>query len=241
MILSIIIPVFNEEKTISELIRKVKNVDLSELEITKELIVVDDGSTDRTKKVLSGIDGITVYSHKTNLGKGAGIKTGIKKAKGDIIIIQDADLEYNPNEYKKLILPIVKGKTKVVFGSRFLGDLQRRRNINFLKRVHTGQYILGYIGGRFLTLLSNFLYGIRITDEATGYKIFDAKLLKKIKLDCIKFEFCPEITAKIAKKGYKIIEVPISYNPRKYEEGKKINWKDGFHAVWTLIKYRFVD
>jgi len=239
--ISVVIPNYNEEKTISILIDRVKKVDLSDLNVKKEIIVIDDGSTDNSKKIIRQIKGIKRLYHKKNLGKGAAIKTGIKHATGDIIIIQDADLEYNPEEYPKLISPILRGSTNVVYGSRYNTPSQKKRIINILKSLHKGQYILGYMGSRFLTKLANVLYGLQITDEATGYKVFKSSILKAIPLRCTGFEFCPEITAKIAKRGFKIIEVPISYSPRKYNEGKKINWKHGFQAIWILIKYRFVD
>ena len=236
--LSIIIPVYNEEETVSELIKRVKKANL---DIKKELIVIDDGSKDNTLRILKKIKGIKLIKHEKNKGKGAAIRTGIKHSTGDIIVIQDADLEYDPEEYNKLIKPILKGETKVVYGSRFLSAFQKKRNVDFLRGVKEGQYLLGYIAGRFLTTITNVLYRTKITDEATCYKVFDANVLKKIPLKCNRFEFCPEVTAKVAKRNYKIKEIPISYKPRKFEDGKKINWKDGIHAVWTLLKYRFID
>jgi len=237
--LSIIIPAYNEQNTIKKIIRRINDVDLTSLDVKKEIVVVDDGSKDETPQILKNIKGIKVYSHKKNSGKGRAIRTGIKHATGDIILIQDADLEYNPKEYPLLIKPILRNKTGVVYGSRYLSSLQRKKNLGFLKKVHDGQYFLGYIGSRVLTLIANLLYGIHITDEATGYKVFRREVIKNINLKCEGFEFCPEVTAKIAKKGYKILEVPISYRPRKYEEGKKINWKHGIEAILVLVKYRF--
>lgn len=236
MKLSVIIPAYNEEKTIKQLISIVKNVNTKN--VKKEIIVVDDGSKDKTRKILAKIKGIRFIKHKKNQGKGAAIRTGIRYATGNIIIIQDADLEYDPNDYYKLIKPIIDGKSKVVYGSRFLSDIQKEKNIDFLKRKHESAYQLAYVGGRFLTFVANILYNAKITDEATCYKVFDAKLLKSLNLKCKKFEFCPEVTAKVRKKGYKILELPTSYRPRSFEEGKKINWKDGVQAVWTLVKYR---
>jgi glycosyltransferase involved in cell wall biosynthesis len=239
MKLSIIIPVYNEEKTIEELISIVKKVDTKDIQ--KEIIAVDDGSKDNTLNILKKVKDIKLIVHKKNSGKGAATRTGIKHSTGDIIIIQDADLEYDPNDYYKLIKPIIDGKTKVVYGSRFLSNTQKERNINFLRIKHKKAYSLAYLGGRFLTHLANFLYRGNITDEPTCYKVFKADVLKNITLRCKRFEFCPEVTAKVLKKGYKIFEIPIPYNPRSFEEGKKINWKDGLEAIWTLIKYRFVD
>jgi glycosyltransferase involved in cell wall biosynthesis len=243
MKLSIIIPVYNEEKTVKELISIVKKVDTKD--VSKELVVVDDGSKDNTVNILKNITGIKLIIHKKNAGKGAAVRTGIKHSTGDIIIIQDADLEYNPNDYYKLIKPIIDKKTKVVYGSRYLSAEQKRSNwliaSNFLKAKHTKAYFTAYLGGRFLTFLANFLYRGNITDEPTCYKVFKADVLKSINLKCKRFEFCPEVTAKVLKKGYKIFEIPTPYKPRSFEEGKKINWKDGLEAIWTLIKYRFVD
>jgi len=228
MKLSILIPVYNEEKTVEKLIKKVKKV---KLPIKKEIIVVDDKSTDKTLSILKKIKGIKLIEHKKNIGKGAAIKTAIKNADGEIIIIQDADLEYNPEDYNALIRPIIEKKEKVVYGSRVL----KKEN----KLYSSLEF---YIGGNFLTLLTNILYpSAHITDEPTCYKVFRADVLKSIKLKCKRFEFCPEVTAKILKKGIKIKEIPISYFPRTVKEGKKINWKDGFEAIWTLIKYRFKD
>ncbi len=239
MKLSIIIPAYNEEETIKELLNKVKNVNLHD--IKKEIIVVDDGSKDSTIEIIKKIKGIYLIKHSKNKGKGAAIRTGIKYATGDITIIQDADLEYNPNDYYKLIKPIIDNKTQVVYGSRFLDhDVYIKRHKKFVKGKHTKAYTAFYFGGRFLTLLTNLLYKGNITDESTCYKVFRTKLLKSLNLKCNRFEFCPEVTAKVLKRGHKIIEVPTSYNPRTMEEGKKINWKDGIEAVWTLIKYRFV-
>lgn len=227
MILSIIIPVYNEKDTILHILQKVLSVN-----IEKEIIIVDDGSTDGTREILKNLQipnvRLKVIFHEKNLGKGMAIRSAIKEVKGDIVIIQDADLEYDPNEYPKLIEPILQGKAKVVYGSRVL---KKNPKASFLF----------YLGGRFLSFLTNLLYGTKITDEPTCYKVFSADVLKSINLECRRFEFCPEVTAKIAKKGYKIIEVPISYRPRSVKEGKKIRWRDGFYAVWTLIKYRFKD
>jgi len=226
MKLSIIIPVFNEENTIEELIRRVFAVSLP---IEKEIIVVDDGSFDNTNKILKKLKkeiNFISQEHPKNRGKGAAIKTGLKQATGEFILIQDADLEYDPKDYSNLIRPLLEGKAEVVYGSRMLGKNKKG-------------YLTFYLGGRFLTFLTNLLYGLNITDESTGYKAFKSEVLKNVDLKCEGFEFCPEITAKIAKKGIKIYEVPISYNARYLKEGKKIKVKDGLKAVWTLIKYKF--
>ena len=229
MKLSILIPVYNEEKSAKELINIVKKTKLNN-NIKKEIVVVDDGSSDNTLKVLKTIKGIKLVGHKKNSGKGAAIRTAIKHATGDIIIIQDADLEYDPKDYNKLIKPIIDKKYKVVYGSR---------RLNKNNKKHSG--LAFYLGGNLMTLVTNILYpSARLTDEATCYKVFDAKVLKSIKLKCKRFEFCPEVTAKVIKKGIKIHEIPISYYPRSIEEGKKINWKDGIEGIWTLLKYRVV-
>jgi len=230
MKLSIIIPAYNEERTIQKLIQLVKRSPTEKIGVSKEIIVVDDGSKDNTLKKLKKIKGIKVVAHKKNQGKGAAIRTGIKKASGDIILIQDADLEYDPKDYMKLIEPIIKGKAEVVYGSRRL-DMSNKK--------YSG--LSFYLGGVFLTILANILYGTRITDEPTCYKVFKSEILKGIPLKCTRFEFCPEVTAKVAKKNINIFEVPIHYYPRSVKEGKKIKLKDGIDAIWTLIKYRFVD
>ncbi|MEK6983792.1 MAG: glycosyltransferase family 2 protein [Nanoarchaeota archaeon] len=227
--LSIIIPAYNEIKTIEAILRKVKKVDLGEIE--KEIVIVDDASTDGTAQILKKIrnSSIKILHHSKNMGKGAAIKTGLKQATGNIILIQDADLEYDPKDYKKLIDPICEGKADVVYGSRLLG--QRPTYSKFAY----------YAAGRSLTMLTNILYGANITDEPCGYKVFKADIIKSIPLKCKGFEFCPEITAKISKRQIKIFEVPTSYMPRSREEGKKIKFKDWLIAVYTLIRYRFRD
>ena len=224
--LSVIIPVYNEHELLPKLLQKVQKVPVS-----KEIIIVDDGSTDGTRDFLSELkdEKITVVFHEKNVGKGMAIRTGITKATGDIIIIQDADLEYDPNDYPKLIKPIIDGKAKVVYGSR---------NI---RGGFTPKYKLNMYATIFLTWLTNLLYKANITDEPTCYKVFSADVLKKINLKCKRFEFCPEVTAKVRKAGHEIYEVPISYYPRSVAEGKKIKWRDGFEAVWTLFKYLVID
>lgn len=226
MKLSIIIPVFNEEKTIEALIKKVEAISLP---IEKEIIVVDDGSSDNTKEILLKLRNqfnFIFKEHKENRGKGAAIKTGLQETSGDIILIQDADLEYDPNDYQKLIEPFLNQKAEVVYGSRQLGK-NKRGSWSF------------YWGGRVLTLVANLLYGLKITDESTGYKVFKREIIENLDLESEGFEFCPEVTAKIGKRGIKIYEVPISYQPRSKKEGKKIRWKDGLKALWVLIKYKF--
>ncbi len=227
MLLSVIIPVYNEKNTILKILEKVKSV-----KIDKEIIIVDDFSNDGTREILESLKGkdekLKIIFQKKHVGKGFAIRTALKFVEGEIVLIQDADLEYDPNEYPKLIEPILEGKAKVVYGSRVL-------------KKNPKASIIFYIGGRFLSFLTNLLYGTNITDEPTGYKVFSTDVLKSIDLKCLGFEFCPEVTAKVAKKGYKIYEVPINYNPRSIKEGKKIRFKDALKAVFTLIKYRFID
>ncbi|MCL4386254.1 MAG: glycosyltransferase family 2 protein [Cyanobacteria bacterium] len=229
MKLSIIIPVYNEKGTILKIIEKVNNVTLE-----KELIVVDDGSTDGTKEILKNIQNanfsdknIKIIFKKKNEGKGSAIREGLKKVTGDIVTIQDADMEYEPMDFMSLVKPIEEGKTRVVYGSRFLGK-NLKSSLGF------------YLGGRLLSFLVSILYGEKITDEPTCYKVFKTEVIKSIPLRCTKFEFCPEITAKVIKRGYRIVELPIHYNPRSIKEGKKIRLKDGISAIWTLLKYRLV-
>ena len=231
MKLSIIIPVYNEEKTIEKIVNKVEKVKIKN--VKKEIIVINDASKDKTAEILKRISkkykNIKIFSHKTNKGKGAAIRTGLKYFMGDIIVIQDGDLEYNPEDFKRLIKPISEGKTKVVYGSRLLGE-ERGFNVP-----------LHYIGNRILSLITALLYFRRITDMETCYKMMTKDVINSLKLKARRFDFEPEITAKIIKKGYKIIELPIVYNCRSFQEGKKITWKDGIKALYYLLKYRFTN
>lgn len=240
MIISIIIPVYNEEKTIGEIVSRVKKVKLSS-GLTKEIIVVDDASNDKSNlkiqnaKVQFKIQNLKILRHKKNEGKGAAVRTGIKNSTGDIVLIQDADLEYDPNDYPRLIEPILSGKAKVVYGTRL-----KNYPIRIFGKKHT-PFLTHYLGNIFLSLATRILYGSKITDMETCYKVFSKEAIRNIELKSNRFEFEPEITAKILKAGYKIYEVPIKVNPRGYDEGKKITWRDGFLAVWTLVKYRFTN
>lgn len=230
VLLSIIIPVYNEETHIEEVLLKIKAAKLPK-NVEREIIVIDDGSSDRTPHILKKFMSdniISIHSSVLNFGKGTAIRIGIEKAKGGIILIQDADLEYNPDDYTKLLEPILSGKARVVYGSRFKG------HIKGMKFIYRSANVI-------LTFLANLLYRANITDEATCYKIFSAEVIKNVKLKCKRFEFCPEVTAKLSKLGYKIHEVPISYRSRSVEEGKKISARDGLSAAWTLIKYRFIN
>ena len=229
--LSIIIPVFNERGTITELLDKVEAVNLG-VGIEKEIIIIDDFSTDGTREILKTMeDKFVILYHDRNYGKGMALRTGIKEITGDYVVVQDADLEYDPNDFKIMLNKIASENLQVVYGSR-------RLNHSYLKGRRSGH--LFAVGGIFLTWITNVLYGTEITDEPTCYKMFRTEFLKSIDLKCIRFEFCPEITAKIAKRGIDIHEVPINYFPRHKNEGKKINWRDGLEAIWVLLKYRFV-
>jgi len=234
MRLSIIIPVFNEEKTIGQILSKVKFAKLPSGYI-KEIIVVDDASSDLTSDILKKIKGIKVIRQGENGGKGTAVRTGILASTGEIILIQDADLEYDPDDYIKLIEPIIKGKAEVVYGSRL-----SNYPLKIFGKKKT-PLVTHYLGNRLLTYVTSLLYGNEISDMETCYKVFKKEVIKGMKINAKRFEFEPEITAKIMKKGIKIFEVPIKVKPRGYEEGKKITWRDGFIALWTLIKYRFVD
>ena len=222
-ILSVIIPLFNEKSTILEIILLVQEVN-----IHKEIIIIDDYSTDGSREIISSINAnnIQVILHDNNYGKGRAIRSGIEKARGDIIIIQDADLEYNPSEYKKLLEPILSGHADVVYGSRFTGS-----------SAHRVLYYWHYVGNKILTMLSNMFTNLNLTDMETGYKAFRSEIIQNIRLEEDRFGFEPEVTAKIAKTKCRIYEVGISYRGRTYEEGKKISAKDGLWAIWCIIKY----
>ena len=223
---SVIIPVYNEKNTLLDILKSVENIDFG---LEKEIILVDDFSSDGTKDLYKSINHKVIY-HEKNMGKGAALRTGINEAAGDIIIIQDADLEYNPQDYIPLVEIIKNDKADVVYGSRFLYNKNER---NFLP--------LSYIANKILTLLTQILYNTKLTDMETCYKAFKADIIKNVTIKSNRFDFEPEITAKILKQGVRFAELPISYNARKNTEGKKINWKDGIQAIFTLIKYKFCD
>jgi len=226
--LSIIVPVFNEEKTVLPLLEKVQKVKL--MGLAKQIVVVNDGSSDGTARLLGKVksSNVEIYHHEVNRGKGAAIRTAIPHTTGDFVVVQDADLEYDPNDYKTLLVPLLEGKTDVVYGSRFMGP-------------HRAFLFLHYVGNKFLSLMTNILYNTTITDMETCYKLFRGDIIRSLKLRSNRFEFEPEVTAKILKKGYKLFEMPISYHGRGFEEGKKITWRDGITALVTLIRYRFTD
>ncbi len=226
MKVTILIPVYNEVNVLPMVLDRVMKAELP-AGCTKEIVIVDDGSTDGTSELLERYRDLVVVHHSVeNFGKGAAIRIGLRKASGDIVLIQDGDLEYDPRDYVAVLQPIVNGEAKVVYGSRFQGDLK-------------GMKFANWVANKLLTWTANLLYGCRITDEATAYKAFHVDVLNGMRLRCMRFEFCPEVTAKVRRMGYGIHEVPIRYNARGILEGKKIRWQDGFHAMWTLLKYRF--
>lgn len=227
MELSVIIPAFNEAQTIEEIVRRVHATDL-----VHEIIIVDDGSVDGTRDILARLDGrdtVRVILHENNLGKGAAVRTGIQAATGDVVLIQDADLEYDPRDYPALLRPLQEGIADIVYGSRFLGGA--RRPILFWNMV----------ANKILTFVTNILYDNILSDMETGYKVFRREKVIDIPLHARRFDFEPEFTAKVLKRKIRIFEVPITFNPRDYSQGKKIKIWDAFEAMWTLIKYRFVD
>ena len=241
MKLSIIVPVYNEIETIAEIVRRVQAVDLTVsagygpengnlVRLEREIVLVDDGSTDGTReylRTLEGTPGVIVTLHERNQGKGAAVRTGLRNASGDVILIQDADLEYDPREYPALLQPIVEKRSQVVYGSRFRGGPTR------------AMFFWHMLGNRFLTLVTNVLYDTILSDMETCYKLFTREVAEQLDLKAPGWGFDPEITAQILKRGYRIYEVPISYSGREFEEGKKISWRDGLTVLWTLLKYRF--
>jgi len=228
MKISIVIPVYNEFRTFVQVLERVREAPLP-VGCTKEIVVIDDGSTDGTGRILrEHADAGVVVAHYSarNRGKGAAIRQGITLATGEILLIQDGDLEYDPRDYARLVEPILRGESDIVYGSRFLG-------------APAGMAWKNRLANRILTAAANLLFGARITDEATAYKAFRMTVLRGLRLNCRRFEFCPEVTAKARRLGYRIREVPISYNARGIAEGKKIRARDGFEALWTLLRYRF--
>jgi glycosyltransferase involved in cell wall biosynthesis len=224
-------PVYNEANTIQEIVKRIEAVDLGD--VRKELIIVDDASKDGTREILDDLHKNAphkIYFHAQNMGKGAALRTALTYASGDIIIIQDADLEYDPAEYADLIKPILKGRADVVYGSRLSGA-KVARAFNFWH----------FVGNKTLTLITNVLYNSILSDMETCYKVFRADVIKNLQIKSNRFDFEPEITAKVLKRKHKLYEMPISYYGRDFSEGKKITWRDGFAAIWALIKYRFMD
>ena len=225
--LSVIMPVYNEQDTVREIVSRVREIDQ-----VYELVIVDDGSQDGTQAILqelSNLPGVRVITHDHNQGKGAAVVTGFKAAIGDVFVVQDADLEYDPQDYGKLLQPLKEGQCEVVYGTRFATS-----------KIHKA-FFLSYLANRFLTWVTNLLYGSKLTDMETCYKVFRRELVENMTIHARRFEFEPEFTAKLLKQGVKVVEVPISFDPRGYSRGKKITAWDGVVALWTLIKYRFVD
>lgn len=226
---TILIPVFNEVNTLEALLQKVEEAPFCGLE--KEIILIDDFSTDGTREILEKLkDKYQIFYHDKNMGKGAALRTGFEHMSGDIVVIQDADLEYDPNDYDSLIQLILDGKADVAYGSRLSGGKPSR---SFM--------FTHLLGNKLLTLITNVLYNTTLTDMETCYKAFKTEFIKGIEIKSDRFDFEPEITAKVLKRGARLYELPISYYGREYEEGKKITWKDGLHAIWALVKFRFVD
>ena len=226
MKLSIVIPVYNEKETLREVIRRVEAVNFE-----KEIILVDDASTDGSREMLNGYrdrNNFKVTLHSNNKGKGAALRTGFAQVSGDVVIIQDADLEYDPADYPQLLEPILDGRADVVYGSRFLGG------------PHRVMFFWHYLGNTVLTTISNMFTNLNLTDMETGYKVFTKKVLDSLQLECERFGFEPEFTGKVARKKFIIYEVPISYSGRDYSQGKKITWKDGIAALWFIVKFRFL-
>jgi len=232
MLLSVVMPVYNEEQWIEEIVRRVMSV---ELPMDRELVIVDDCSKDNTPELLGKIlesypeGSIRVFYHEENQGKGAALRTGFEQARGDVLLVQDADLEYDPRDYGRLLGPVLDGRADVVYGSRFIGE------------VHRVLYYWHYLGNRFLTTMSNMLTNLNLTDMEVCYKVFRREILEGIRIRSNRFGFEPEITAKIARKKARVYEAPVSYSGRDYNEGKKIGWKDGVKAIWCILFFRFFD
>jgi glycosyltransferase involved in cell wall biosynthesis len=242
MRLSVIVPAYNEVDTIAEILRRVRAVNLTvsigfgaedgtAVELEREIVVVDDGSTDGTRALLRELDGdpnLKIAFHEQNRGKGAAVRTGLKHASGDVMLIQDADLEYDPRDYPSMLQPILEGRSQVVYGSRFRGGPTK------------AMFFWHMVGNRFLTLVTNVLYDSILSDMETCYKVFTRDVADHLDLKASGWGFDPEITAQILKLGYRIYEVPITYTGREFDEGKKIGWRDGLTVLWTLLKYRFL-
>lgn len=245
MLLSIIIPVYNEKRLVGELLRKVLDLKLRD-RLEKEIIVIDDGSSDGTHEVIGRFlgshpeSGIRLLGHERNRGKGAAVRTGFEAAKGDILIIQDADLEYDPDDINDVVAPILSEGAKVVYGSRILREkaLGRSGVCGLITGKHPHSYVLAYLGGVAITKWTNLLTGSKLTDEPTCYKCFHRDALRGIHIESDDFAWEPEITMKVLRNGFHIREVPVSYHPRKLSEGKKINWQDGLKALWAVWRYR---
>lgn len=245
MLLSIIIPVYNEERLVCELLQRVLDLKLGD-RVNKEIIVIDDGSSDGTHAVIGQFieshpkSGIRLLRHERNRGKGAAVRTGFEAARGDVFIIQDADLEYDPEDIRCVIKPIMAGESKVVYGSRIQREkaLGRSGVCGLITGKHPHSYVLAYLGGVAITKWTNFLSGAKLTDEPVCYKCFHRDVIKGISIESDDFAWEPEITMKLLKMGIRIVEVPISYHPRKNKDGKKINWKDGVKALITAWRYR---
>ncbi len=236
MKLSIIVPAFNEARTIAPLLEAVRAVDLGRLGLEREILVVSDGSTDDTAAIARAQGGVAVHEYHPNRGKGAAVRYGIERASGDLILIQDADLEYDPEDYLALLPPLCDGRAQVVYGSRLLG-YEKQFGKGTVRR-HPGAYRSAYLGGRVVTEFTNLLYGTHLTDAPTCYKCFRADVIRAITIEHDRFDWEQEVTAKILRSGIEILEVPITYRPRSFEEGKKIGVRDGLSALWTLARHR---